>query len=342
MPEPILNPCEDCVSQAAFTKLLMSGNASDFSDSAGGKRLHFLGESLKKYVNKRNDQGITGHLWKLRDRIWDAQDFVYGQIYFAMNAGEMEYLLPLMIGAKDSGTGGSGDFIPTDCADYTNFLIWRDYGIFKYTQMYCVGWRIDSRALQFQEDSLADMVVLATNWIGFSRTLYTANDDAWPTADEPPLGTGGAFAPYFFKHSTLTLLTDDDTFGQYCKAVQLVVDHQMTPRYRMSTTPTQVCAAGRDVDLLLGMDWGPATKELIEQDESLPGSLLFSMDELGTHSTEFKFGALVAVDEDPVSPNKTSEVEWQIRNIAAAHDEDEDGVIGTDEYDISATNTIST
>jgi len=50
----------------------------------------------------------------------------------------------------------------------------------------------------------------------------------------------------------------------------------------------------------------------------------------------------VAVDEDPVSPNKTSEVEWQIRNIAAAHDEDEDGVIGTDEYDISATNTIST
>jgi hypothetical protein len=325
-----LNPCDGCVAQAAYSKLLISGTTADWTASGGAHRLHFLGEGLKKYVRKRNDQGITGDLWKLASRIHDGQSFVYGPIYFAMNAAEMEILLPYILGAKDSGTGGSGDYEPSSCATAANFLILRDYGIFEYEDCYAASWRIDSRALQFQEDSLADMVILAVNWIGTERNFYT-DASYWPVADEPELGTTAPYSPYFFKHSTLTLLDSVD-YGDWCKQVQLSVDRNLQPRYRMSVSPTGICSYGRDVDLEVTMDWNSTTKNLLEQATVKAGALKFSMDETGTYYTQFNFGALVASDEDPVSPSKMADVEFIVKNIAAADDPT------ADEFDISVTN----
>jgi hypothetical protein len=330
MADLVLNPCEACVAQAAYSKLLINGTTANWTASGGAKRLHFLGEGLRKYVKKRNDQGITGDLWKLASRIHDGQSFVYGPIYFAMNAGDTEVLLPYILGAKDSGTGGSGDYEPSSCATAANFLILRDYGIFEYEDCYAASWRIDSRALQFQEDSLADMVVLAVNWIGTERNIYTDESD-WPVADEPELGMTAAYAPYFFKHSTLTLLDSVD-YGDWCKQVQLSVDRKLQPRYRMSVAPTGICSYGRDVNLEVSLDWNSTTKNLLEQATVKAGSVKFSSDEDGTYYTQFNFAALIADDEDPVSPNKESDVEFIVKNTAAA----DDPTAG--EYDISATN----
>ena len=330
MADLVLNPCEACVAQAAYSKLLINGTTANWTASGGAKRLHFLGEGLRKYIKKRNDQGITGDLWKLASRIHDGQSFVYGPIYFAMNAADTEVLLPYILGAKDSGTGGSGDYEPASCATAANFLILRDYGIFEYEDCYAASWRIDSRALQFQEDSLADMVVLAVNWIGTERNIYTDESD-WPVADEPELGMTAAYAPYFFKHSTLTLLDSVD-YGDWCKQVQLSVDRKLQPRYRMSVSPTAICSYGRDVNLEVSMDWNSTTHDLLEQATVKAGSVKFSSDELGTYYTQFNFAALIADDEDPVSPSKEADVEFIVKNTAAA----DDPTAG--EYDISATN----
>ena len=71
MADLVTNPCPTCVAQAAYTKLLISDDSADFTASGGAKRLHFLGEGIKKYVRKRNDQGITGDLARLASRIYD-------------------------------------------------------------------------------------------------------------------------------------------------------------------------------------------------------------------------------------------------------------------------------
>lgn len=325
MADLTLNPCSGCVAQAAYTKMLLSDSSTLFTATSGAKRLHFLGEDIKKYVRKRDDQGITGDRWRLRSRIHEAQSFVYGSIYFAMNAGEMAILAPWILGALD---GSSGDYEPDTCPSEKHMLILRDYGIFKYTGLRVNGFAIDSRALRFQEESLADMVVLAVNVIGEDLTFAT-DESAWPVADEPALGTTAAYNPYFFKDSTLTMLTSSD-FSDYCKQVRLVVNHNLDVRYRMSTAPTQMCPGERTVDFIVGLDWNSTTKALFQQASVQPGSVLFSNG--ATCSTQFNFSALVALDECPTSPNKRSEVMWQVANIAAAEDP------ASSEFDLTITN----
>ena len=240
---------------------------------------------------------------------------MYGPIYFAMNAGDMEVLLPYLVGTVDAGTGGSDNiYEPDTCATAANFLILRDYGIFKYPGMYASKVQISSRSLRFREESLADMVIIAIDYIGTSRTL-TTDASTWPVADEPALGTSAAFAPYFFKHSKLKMRNTD--FGAYCKSVQLEINNNLQPAYRMSSTPTRICSYGRDVDMVAGLDWNATTKALIGQADNKPGFLTFSSDESTTYYTKFAFSALVAMDEDPTSPNRQSDVEWGVRNMCA-------------------------
>ena len=331
MPDLTLNPCTGCVAQSAYSKLLLSSDSADFTKSGGlAYRLYFLGENIKKYVRKRDIQRIIGNLWRVPESVFASQSLVYGTVYFAMNAGEMAVLAPYLVGALASGSGESGDYEPDSCPSAFHLLILRDYGIFKVTTCHVASWRVDSRSLQFREDSLADMVVLAVNVIAADRTLYT-DDSNWPVGDEPDLGTTAAYNPYFFRWSTLTMRTSVD-YSAYCKSVRLVVDKKVMPRYRMSSTPSQFCSMGRDVDLEVGLDWNSTTKALIEQATDLSGSVKFANDESATCSTQFNFSSLIAVDEDPVSPNKTSDVEWSVKNIAAADDPD------NDEFDITITN----
>jgi hypothetical protein len=327
----LLNPCPECVSQAAYTKLLMSTDPNDFTASGGAVRLHFLGESISRYVTKRNDQGITGDLWKLANRFHSGQDFIYGPIYFAANAGEMAYLLPHMLGAADGGTGAT-DFNPDSCAVPVHFLLLRDYGIFKYVDCYAAQWQISSRALRFREESLADMVVLAINWIGKSLEFST-DESAWPVADEPQLGSTAEFTPYFFKHSRFH--AGGTNFSDYTKDVSLEVNRNLEPRYRMSTTPTQVCSGQRDVRLDVGMDWNATTRALYNSATNPQGRLRLAMDEVPTYYTDFHFGAIVISDRDPASRQKLEDVEWSIRADGAAVDPS----AGT--YDIWASNKDS-
>lgn len=318
MADLTLNPCSDCVAQAAYTKMLFSTDENDFTASGGAKRLHFLGEGLQKIVNKRNDQGITGDLWTLASRIHDGQNYVYGPLYFAMNAAEFAILAPHMVGPLDAGTAGSNLYLPTaSCISPFHILILRDYGIFKYTDLYVASFQVETRSLQFREESLADMVVLAVNVIGKDRTLET-DESNWPVADEPSLGTTAPYTIFFYKHSSLVI--GGTSYGAYTKDVRLLVDRRLRPRYRMSTTPTSVCSYGRDVRFEMGMDWNASTKALIEQSSNSQGSITFGMDSTPTYWSRFHFGALVASDRDPVSKAKFEDVDFRVRNIGAAVD----------------------
>lgn len=318
MADLTLNPCSACVAQAAYTKMLLSSDSADFTKS-GGKayRLHFIGERLKKYVRLHDNQRITGDLWRLPTSMSKSQSFVYGPVYFAMNAAEMAVLAPYLVGALDSGTAGSGLYEPDTCPAAFHMLILRDYGIFKITNCYVSSFRVDSRALQFGEDSLADMVVLQVNIIAADRTL-SYDEAGWPVADEPELGTTAAYSPYFYRFSSLSLRATD--FSNYCKSVKMSVNKNLRPRYRMSTTPTAFCSYGREVDLEVGMDWNATTKVLLEQATNPAGSVTFANDAAATCSTQFLFSALIAEDEDPSSEKKGEDVSWKVRNVAAASD----------------------
>lgn len=329
MADLTLNPCADAVAQAAYTKLLMSDDPADFTASGGAKRLHFLGENISEYSFKRNDQGITGDLWKLASRFNTGQTFIYGPMYFACNAGEMAYLLPYLIGGVDGGTGGSTDYTPTSCVSPLHFKLLRDYGIWTYTYCYAASWSVSARALRFREESLADMVILTVNWIGKTKTFQT-DASYWPVADEPELGSTAEFTPYYYKHCRWWL--NSVNYSAYAKDFQLQVNRNLNIRYRMSTSPTAVVASQRDVRLDVGMDWNSTTKTIYNLATNPPGRLRVAMDETPTCYTDFHFGACVPNTQDPASKQRLEDVDWRMVFECAA----DDPSAGT--YDIWATN----
>lgn len=305
-----LNPCSSCVAQAAYTKMLLGTHLTDWSNTYA-TRMRFLGENLRKFTKVRPSQEISGDLWVLSDRVTDGQTVVWGTVYFAMNPEDMEILLPYMIGDKNTGSGGTGYFEPDTCRDDFHLLIQRDHGIFRATYCQIIRFRIESRALQFMEDSNADMVVLAVDIIARDMDL---NQVSWPDP-EPTLGTGATYAPYYFKYCTISIQGST----RYIERVKLTVDHRQTPRYRNSTTPVSICSRGRNVLLGVRADWNSTNNDMYEQSAVDAGYLRFANSDASLF-TKFMFGHLKEVPVSPYSPSKESDVIWDLSHIGVADD----------------------
>ena len=305
-----LNPCPTCVSQAAYTKLLLGSHLTDWSDTYAS-RMRILGENIRKFVKVRPSQEITGDLWILADRLVDRQSVVWGTIYFAMNPAEMEILLPHLIGNKD---GVTGYFEPDTCREDFHLLIQRDHGVFRIKFCQIVRFRIESRALQFMEDSDADQVVLAVDVMAQDEDLDVVS---WPSP-EPAMGTGVTHEPYYFKYCTIEL--QDAT--RYIERISLKVDHRQTPRYRNSVTPVSICPrGGRSVILNVRADWNGTNDDLYSQAAVDDGYVRFANADASLF-TKFFFGALKEVPTSPYSPSKDSDVIWDLSHIGAADDPD--------------------
>ena len=320
-----LNPCASCVSQAAYTKILLGTDLADWTDTGGfSTRMRILGENIRKFVRVRPSQEITGDLWVLADRLVDGQSVVWGTIFFAMNPAEMEVLLPYLVGPKD---GGTGYFEPDLCRDDFHLLIQRDHGVFRIKYAQFVRFRIESRALQFMENSNADQVILAADVMAQDEDLDAV---AWPTGDPPAMGTGATYAPYYFKHCTI----DIQNTSRIIERIKLAVDHRQTPRYRNSTTPVAICSRGRSVQLGVRADWNSTNDDMYAQASADDGYVQFA-DSTGSLFTKFMFGKLKEVPTSPYSPAKDSDVIWDLSHIGAA----DDPSAGT--YDIYVENDLT-
>lgn len=326
MSDTPFNPCTDCVSQAAYSRLLLGTSLTDWS-SASATRLRFLSEDLQFHRRMAIPQEITGDLHVYADLIHNDIQFVYGSVTFLTSPAEMETLLPYLIGDLDSGSGGSGYFLPNSCLNTCHILLKRDYGVFRYQNLRVAKWQLGGRSLRWQGDdpepSGPNMLTLRVWFMGTTRDI---DEVTWPDP-QPELTIDDSLARYFIHNGTFTLRSVSREIEQFT----LVVDHGLRPEWYTSITPTMVCSYGRRTEFGIKLRWNDTNDDLIAQANDQPGTLLLSG--LDDRYTQFEFGGLVADDEDPTAPNKYEKVNWDIRNIAGAVD-----VVTANEFDIIAIN----
>lgn len=321
------NPCADCVSQAAYSRLLLSpSNGTTCGAWTDATRLRFMSEDLKLYRRKVIPQEITGDLHIYADLIRDDIRFVYGSVTFLTSPSEMETLLPYLIGDLDSGSGGTGYFLPTSCLNECCILLKRDYGVFQYKHLKVARWRLGARSLRWTgegvEEPGANQVLLQVWFIGKDRDIDVVE---WPSP-QPELTIDDSMSQYFIHDGTFTFRSAPRAVEQF----NLVVDHGLRPEFMNSVTPTTMCSYGRRTEMGIKLAWNDTNDDLIEQADDQPATLKFTG--IDDRYTQFEFGGAVAEDEDPTAPSRYSKVDWSIRNIMGAVD------VSANEFDISAIN----
>ena len=325
MPSVPFNPCSDCVSQAAYSRLLLGTSLTDWS-SVSATRLRFLSEDLKLYRRKVIPQEITGELGVYADLIRDDVRFVWGPIEFAASPAELETLLPYMIGDLDSGSGGTGYFLPDTCLNTCHILMQRDYGVFRYQYLQAARWRLSARALRWTGEDVEgpgpNQVVLTIWWLGRDRDVDVV---AWPDP-QPELTIDNSLGAYYLNNGTFTFRSATRT----PEAFVLSVDHGLKPKFYNSVTPAFTCSYGRTTEMQIKLPWNGTNDDLLGQADDQPATLRFAG--LNSRYTQFEFGGAVAEDRDPTSPGKYEDVDWRIRNIMGHVD------VSSNEFDIKAIN----
>lgn len=327
MADVAFNPCVDCVSQAAYSRLLLgSSDGTDCQAWTAATRLRFMSEDLKLYRRKVIPQEITGDLHIYADLIRDDVRFVYGSVTFMTSPAEMETLLPYMIGDLDSGSGGSGYFLPDNCLNQCCILIKRDYGVFRYKHMKCARWQLFGRALRWTGEDIEppgpNQVLLRMWFLGEDRDIDVVT---WPSP-QPELTIDNSLSQYFIHNGTFTFRSSARAIRQFA----LVVDHGLKPDFLNSATPSTICSYGRRTEMSIKLDWNDTNDDLISQADDQPATLLLTG--LNGRYTQFEFGGAVAEDEDPNAPSRYEKVDWSVRNIMGAVD------VSANEFDITAIN----
>lgn len=323
MPDTPFNPCAECVAQAGYSRMLLNADPGDCSTAwTSAKRMRFNSENLRKYRRMVVPQEITGDLGVYGNLIREGQSFIYGPINFIISPGDMDVLLPYLIGDLDSGSGGTGYYLPDTCLNEFCLLIKRDYGVFRYKGCRIAKWQLSGRALQFREESEEDKLILTAFVLAEDRDI---DQVSWPSPD-PGLTIDDSMAAYFFEYTTFTF----QSVGRAVKDFKLTVDHNLVPRYRNSVTPTSICSYGRDVVMNMSLDWNTTNDDLIEQAAAATAKLRLTG--LSSRYTEFEFALAVAEDVDPVAPGKKMDVDWSVKSIMGIDD------ASANEWDIKAIN----
>ncbi len=317
------NPCSACVSQGAYSALLMEPGASTHTFDSSSERYPFLGENIVKHRRVLNPNAITGYLEHWNERLADGGTFIFGNVYLLVTPGDMDNLLPRMIGPLDTGV-----YYPTNCFQYFGIMIQRDYGVFVYHDCIVAKWRLWGEEIKFRETAQPDLMVLELTIIAESETGPHSGGSAptWPDP-EPSYLTTAAYDPYVFQESSVSLVSATRPVHW----LELSCDHMPDVQYMNSTTPTSTCSQGRQARLRARLQWNSTNLALYNQ--ALTGttaSVTFTKDNM---STVFTFDRLIDPGRTPVVQNKQSRIPLIIDGWAAT-----DTLGDTDHKDIRATN----
>lgn len=278
----------DCAALGSMTRMLMLGG--DLPRTFGGTRVDFLYETLSSNRGLDSKNHITGTRSHYSSGVREKSYVVSGTIAFHPSPTQLAQLLPYILGGTASGTS----FPIADPLPSVDFLVERENGLFRYTEMLCAQAILRGRSAQGGEEP--ELVELITHWVGKAERIDL---DSFPGS--PPAIANGTLdlVPYTFSNCALTI----NSVTRYFDAFNLLIDNRLMVRMRNSLTATCIRATDRLVRLQVT---GPFTESTLGDAEFLNTTPYGGVLTLTNASvaTTFTFPSLLNVFKTPTAKNK--------------------------------------
>lgn len=264
-----------------FTKLLFEPGASPHTFDANSERYELDAsanpmENFQRHGRLIGSQGITGKIYKLKQRVRQGGYFVYGRIVMNPSPGALSTLLPYLVGSD----AGGGVFTPGNCLNTFGALFDRDGYTHEFKDGIVSRWTLQGSGISFKETGTPDLLTLAIDCI-FKDDAW--NSTAWPVP-EPALRTTRAFTPYIFQDCDGAFTIEGNDREVY--GFQLQVINKIKPRWANSFTMSSLPYAGKIVKLGLRLPFDANNDDLYPPSTDGAQCIIrFDLDNVGDTTT---------------------------------------------------------
>ena len=269
-----------------------TGNPANW---AAGRQFSFQACTLAKHGRQILAQGITGSRSARIERLREGPYSVSGSIVLNVSPGDLDFLLPLILGADEVATD---TFNLAEGLQEFAVALDTEEDIFIFTDC-----KVDTCVIRGQQPSLMeqadpDLLTMELRIVG--KTYL--DGQSWPTGT-PAIEYDTVDSPYIFADLTSSL--DVDTGSAVVAtpmSFALVIRNFLQARFVNSLTATNICpAAIRQIGLRIRTPWNGDHSQLLAPDLDPGGTSTVTLTLDASYSTTFTFGRITA-------PNKTSVV----------------------------------
>lgn len=245
----------------AFDKLWISSDGTNYT------ALEFLeGSAIGLNETFINPDGICGTRQESAERTRRGPRSVVGTLIFAPVAGELDLLLPWILGADEA----TNVFALAENLPARYFKTSRDGTRHVYD-----GCKVNRATFQFAEGAPMTLAV------------ELAGVDEGDGGTEPADGISDDAGPYVLSDAVLTLASAEYAF----RAGTLVVDNFLEPKWNNSLTPTSIRATKLQVGVNLTLPHGDASALYGSSVSGIAGSVAFTN---GSRSCTFNLAGIQA------------------------------------------------
>lgn len=286
-----------CMSIGSAGKLAVEdgGGTSPETFNASSERYDFLYETLTKKPRRVGNRTITGDLSDWEERNVEGASLVSGVIAFNTSPLWFSNWMTRIIGTVTNGNNADGDAIyePGTSLPRFDIMIDREAEVFHFYDCYVNRCIIRGQSAPGEQEP---EVITAVVQLIAKQRIDTAT---WPNP-EPTASTSPNALPDVMGLSTLTIGGTDYAFDAFA----LSIDHSLIVKWRNSLTISCIRPGMRKVRLQTTNPFLSASYSALHDTVSARPAGLIRL-ERGSAYTEFNFGALDNVGDDPTIRGKT-------------------------------------
>lgn len=281
--------------QARLAIVEATGTPASWS---AGRQFSFQACTLRKHGRQVLAQAITGSRSARAERLRTGPYSVIGSIVLNVSPGDLDFLLPLILGADEVATDTFG--LAEGLQEFAVALD-TEQDVFIFTDC-----KVDTCVIRGQQPGLMeraepDLLTMELRLIG--KTYSDGN--SWP-ASVPAIDHDAEEAPYILADFSSSL--DVDT-GSAVTATPMsfafVIRNFLQARFVNSLTATNICpAAIRQVGIRVRTPWNGDHSQLLEPDLDPGGTSTITLTN-GAYSTTFTFARITSPNISPVVGNRS-------------------------------------
>ena len=290
-----------CMSIGSAAKLAVEdgGGSSPETFNASSERYDFLYETMTKKQRRVGNRTIKGDVSDWDERSVEGASLVSGVVAFNVNPTWFSNWIPRIIGAKTDSNNADGDPIyePDTSLPRFDLLIYREAKTFHFYDCYVNRCVIRGQSAPGEEEPEA--ITAVVQLIAKERVTTTS----WPDP-EPTAGVDMNSLPDVMGLSTLTIGGTDYPYDAFV----LSIDHSLIAKWRNSLTLSCIRPGMRKVRLQVNSPFLTASFDSLHEVLTSRPSGLLKFNRAGALDdsyTEFNFGALDNVGDDPTVRGKT-------------------------------------
>jgi hypothetical protein len=264
---------------------------------AAGKKFSFQSCTLAKHGRQILAQGMTGSRSARFERLREGPYSVAGSILLNVSPGDLDMLLPWILGADEVATDTFG--LAEDLQEFAVALDTEE-GTFIFTDC-----KVDTAVIRGQQPGLMeqadpDLLTLELRIVG---KTFIDSETAFDDLSGIPVDIGAANKiddPYIFADTAFSLNVGA-TVAATPMSFALVIRNFLQPRFVNSLTATNICPGNiRQIGLRIRTPWNATHGELLEPGLGSDGASTLTITNGGVN-TVFTFHRIAA-------PNKTSTI----------------------------------